>query len=353
MVSWRARESHFFSLKRRQRHVTRAILQRIKPSKQYLIENWGRSMLYVGGNPCDGSTTQLHIVLYSLARDCLQNAYDEALIKLGYTRADGVIICTGDLRGDKFTNQQPAGHRVLGIWLLAESDKLGPDGSPIPVDKEEVLRNGTRKYLIMVGEYMFEGGDGYDILRTQKLVITAENGQSKSALIRKYLLGLLISPSPSYTTLISVDFRRPVPDQDDTGQPSTDIFPKFGQSWGGDGKRPILHSLASSATKQILDTAAPTIKWLASQRLVSAALKVAEFEDMGLLDPYERQRARMTANLNISPAGLNFSIRMTSDAAKMKSAASDEMKVADEEALQSLPVIHPTVDGRLKNVAPK
>lgn len=130
-------------------------------------------------------------------------------------------------------------------------------------------------------------------------------------------------------------------------------LPKFGQSWGGDGKRPTLRSLASSATQQVLDTAAPTIKWLGSQRLVSAALKVAEFEDMGFLDPYERQRARMTANLNISPAGLNFSLRMTSDAAKMKSAASDEMKAADEEAVQSLPVIHPTVDGRLKNVAPK
>lgn len=41
----------------------------------------------------------------------------------------------------------------------------------------------------MVGEYMVKGGDGYEILKGKKLVIPAENGQPKSALIRKYLLG--------------------------------------------------------------------------------------------------------------------------------------------------------------------
>ncbi|KAL4266750.1 5'-nucleotidase family protein [Pleurotus pulmonarius] len=373
--------------------------------------------------------------------DCLRNAYDEALIKLGYTRADGVIICTGDLRGGQiyepgpitfgdlmtllpypdplviveldgnalwatlesalsqwptqegrfpavsglrisWDGSRPAGHRVLGIWLLAESDKLGPDGSSILVDKEEVSRSGTRKYLIMVGEYMFEGGNGFDILRTQKLVVTAENGQSKSALIRKYLLGAQFltrkiqdktkSPgiSLSFKSKSLLDVAGGIEDHlkelqqlpqlqpvKQLSLPKVSIpqpsLPKFGQSWGGDGTRPTLRSVASSATRQVLDTAAPTIKWLTSQRLVSAALKVAEFEDIGLLDPYERQRARMTANLSISPAGLNFSIQMSSDAPKMKRAASDEMKVADEEAVQSLPVIHPTVDGRLKNVGRK
>ena len=77
--------------------------------------------------------------------------------------------------------------------MLEESDgKLGPDGKPAIVDKEEVLRTNTeRKYLIMCGEYMWTGGDGYDVLKGKKLVIAAENGQPKTTLIRKFLLGAL------------------------------------------------------------------------------------------------------------------------------------------------------------------
>ncbi|KAJ6492676.1 Metallo-dependent phosphatase-like protein [Mycena vulgaris] len=87
-------------------------------------------------------------------------------------------------------SRKPAGSRVLGIWLLNESDgKLGPDGKPVLVDKEEVLRTSTRKYLIMCREYMWQGGDGYDVLKGKKLVITGENGQPMSTLIRKSLLG--------------------------------------------------------------------------------------------------------------------------------------------------------------------
>jgi 5'-nucleotidase len=74
--------------------------------------------------------------------------------------------------------------------LLHEFDgKLGPDGKPVLVDKEEVLRASTRKYLIMCGEYMWQGGDGYDALKGKKAVITSENGQSMCALVRKFLLG--------------------------------------------------------------------------------------------------------------------------------------------------------------------
>ena len=80
--------------------------------------------------------------------------------------------------------------------MLNESDgKLGPDGKPVLVDKEEVLRTSTRKYLIMCREYMYQGGDGYDVLKGKKLVITGENGQPMSALIRKFLLGAFLGLS--------------------------------------------------------------------------------------------------------------------------------------------------------------
>lgn len=88
-----------------------------------------------------------------------------------------------------FDSSRPPNQRVLGIWLLGESTRFGADGKPELVDKEEVLRASTRKYLIMCGEYMTEGGDGYESLKDKKMVVPAENGQSKSALIRKVLLG--------------------------------------------------------------------------------------------------------------------------------------------------------------------
>ena len=84
-----------------------------------------------------------------------------------------------------FDGNKPAGQRVLEVWLLADKTS-DQDGI---VKKEQVLRTSTRKYLIMCGEYMVNGGDGYDALKGKKQVITAENGQSKSALIRKFLLG--------------------------------------------------------------------------------------------------------------------------------------------------------------------
>ncbi|KAJ3538174.1 hypothetical protein NM688_g6557 [Phlebia brevispora] len=179
--------------------------------------------------------------------DCIRQAYDEKLINQGYGKTDGVIAVTGDFRGDKvyepgpltlgdlitilpfpdptvvveldanalwdaleaglsklpklegrfpalsglrvtFDSSREAGDRVLGVWLL-DSTKVGPDGKPELVDKEKVLRTSMRKYLIMCGEYMAQGGDGYDALKGKKLVIPAENGEPKSALIRDFLSG--------------------------------------------------------------------------------------------------------------------------------------------------------------------
>ncbi|KAF4573662.1 hypothetical protein EYR36_008180 [Pleurotus pulmonarius] len=254
------------------------------------------------------------------------------------------------------------------VLYKAYSSWKGEQGPELGKRLSEILRGSSPSDIVINADKSqdFFSPDhlvnlDLDVLRNQKLVVTAENRQSKSALIRKYLLGAQFltkkiqdktkSPgiSLSFKSKSLLDVAGGIEDH----LKELQQLPQLQPSWGGDGTCPTLRSVASSATRQVLDTAAPTMKWLTSQRLVSVALKVAEFEEIGLLDPYERQRARMTANLSISPAGLNFSIQMTSDAPKMKRAASDEMKVADEEAVQSLPVIHPTVDGRLKNVGRK
>jgi len=41
----------------------------------------------------------------------------------------------------------------------------------------------------VTGNYLASGGDGYDIFKSQKVVLNEENGKLKSALVRQFLLG--------------------------------------------------------------------------------------------------------------------------------------------------------------------
>jgi 5'-nucleotidase len=79
---------------------------------------------------------------------------------------------------------------VLEIWLLEDSNKTDAEGKRVLVDKEQVLRTSSRKYLIMCGEYMALGNDGYKALMGKRLVMDAESpGFSKSAIIQKFIQG--------------------------------------------------------------------------------------------------------------------------------------------------------------------
>jgi hypothetical protein len=96
------------------------------------------------------------------------------------------------------TSKEPE-KRIEKMWLREETKEVGPDGKPKLIDKEEVKRNHDRKYIVAIGEYMI-GGDGYTVFKNQKLILNGENGQSKSTLIRKFLLGerdILISSGTS------------------------------------------------------------------------------------------------------------------------------------------------------------
>lgn len=353
--------------------------------------------------------------------DGLRHAYDEALVKLGYHGTDGVIICTGDLRGDKiyppgqltlgdlmtilpfldpmvvleldgnalwatlesglsmwnrqdgrfpavsglrvsWNSGHQAGNRVLGVWLQEES--MGDDGKPKMVDKEEVQRTSQRKFVIMVGEYMRQGGDGYDILREQKVILGEESGQSKSALIRKFLLGAHYVTKEAHTEPKSPnDYLHPetaniVAAAKKCFQPLSSNTPSILPPI-----RPVAlnlhHSEAlnmqlgvaddlvqsvSNSTEQLTSavtqqTVAPILGWLASEDFYSAAFKVADHEDMNFLDAYERCRSRHLQALTMGARLL------------MDGADDDKVDVEGEKAKEHLLVIHPVTDGRLKDAA--
>ncbi|KIY73873.1 Metallo-dependent phosphatase [Cylindrobasidium torrendii FP15055 ss-10] len=433
--------------------------------------------------------------------DCIRPAYNEALAKMDYGPTDCVIACCGDFRGDgvyepgyftlknlmtvlpygdptivveldanglwdtvesslsKWPTQEgrfpaisgmrvtwdstkPGGSRVQSIWLT-EQDPKKPE---VVLDKEEVKRTNTRKYLVMVGEYMAQGGDGYDVLKDKKQVISSENGQSKSALIRKFLLGAqylnkqMTEPASTRNAMsnktleIVGNFEARLPDlpkfsleslQDlpsfklptslnipdvssweipsippspsirmpgSLNTPSSPSIPKFG-AWKTptikapslpEVRRPSLpqmpssdsllsgisnvssavqstQDLAQSTVQTALDLGISTIRWVAAGMLLAAALAVADTEDMGLLDPYERVRTRAMARLLRASDNVNVNLRM--NLAVLRGAASDEDKntaadaedakvdAAESDAKKTLPVIHPIVDGRLKDVS--
>ncbi|KZT11516.1 Metallo-dependent phosphatase [Laetiporus sulphureus 93-53] len=111
------------------------------------------------------------------------------------------------------------GERVLGVWLLQElSGSASTSASPTPtpsatssmtslqsiqstasgaaspaymlVDGEPIPRSKKgRKYRMVTREYMAEGYDGFEALKGQKYLVDDESGQLMSALVRKYLLG--------------------------------------------------------------------------------------------------------------------------------------------------------------------
>ncbi|KAK7693426.1 hypothetical protein QCA50_002994 [Cerrena zonata] len=274
--------------------------------------------------------------------DCMRHAHDEALIQLGYGKADGVIASTGNFRGDRvykpgrltlgdlmtmlpfpdpsvvveldanalwdalesavsrwpsqegrfpalsglrmtFDGSKPPGQRVLEVWLLA--DKVECKSGL--VDKEQVLRSSTRKYLIMVGEYMVQGGDGYDVLKGQKQVLSAENGQSKSTIVRKFLLGaqmLKKTANEQPEALSRLLQTKPV-----------EMFGKMNLKLVPPAPLRNVHNLVQSTVAGV----SPVLKALVPRPFAAAALILAEFGEIGLLDSYERRRSRMRIRLQV------------------------------------------------------
>ncbi|KAF9259288.1 Metallo-dependent phosphatase [Marasmius fiardii PR-910] len=279
--------------------------------------------------------------------DCLRHACDIILAKLGHRKADGVIalvephdetllpgpITLGDLLDilpftdptvvveldanslwDALENglsewnkldgrfpaisgfqilwdgSKPANKRIQKIWLRPESQKMRADGSM--VDKEEVLRSSTRKYLIVTGEYMVKGGDGYTAFKNKKLIIPPEMGRPKYMLIKQLLQGALF---------LNKMHKKP--------------------------------GVQNSLQPTILE-----------EETFSAAYAAAVSEDMGFLDPYERRRyrRRQAGLLHAADVQANFAISGKEEEAMVNA--------AEEDAKESLPIIHPIIDGRMTNL---
>ncbi|PPQ85477.1 hypothetical protein CVT24_008704, partial [Panaeolus cyanescens] len=323
--------------------------------------------------------------------------YDEALRQMGYPKTACVVACCGDFRGDGvyepglFTLNSlmtvlPYDDPTIvleldanGLWDTLESGlsrwpihegrfpsvsgmrltEQDPNKPGVPIDKEEVKRTSTRKYFVMVGDYMAQGGDGYNVLKNKKQIITTENGQFKGALIRKLLLGAQylnkqITEKPEArvamsdkTTEIVGNFEARLPDMPKFNPENLLKIPSFKSNLPGLST----HDLGIS-----------TIRWVASGLLLAAALAVADTEDMGLLDPYERVRKRHMARLLRTSESVNIhlrtnlrSFRAVADSGVNEHAAADaedaKVDAADADAKKTLPVIHPVIDGRLKDVA--
>ncbi|KAF7354380.1 Metallo-dependent phosphatase [Mycena venus] len=305
--------------------------------------------------------------------------------------------------------------------LLNPTASLGQMESLSWLTREEVLRTSTRKYLIMTREYMWEGGDGYDALKGKKLIITSENGQTMSALIRKFLLGaqflnqkiqqkpedrgtgsslplknligdvegqlqkwqslphlpqikgLPSLPTPSLPSLSSFS-----PHAISTPSFARPQIPKLGSSLSSlDAKLqnvrsnlPHLPNVSGSLSdvsdhaQKVLQGVVPAIRWLASRALLAAALLVADHEDMGSVDAYERQRARAEVQLmRADPNTVNNNLRLAlpiffaaqtqsrQDVSAKADEADTEIDAMEADAEKALPVIHPVVDGRFKDIA--
>lgn len=120
--------------------------------------------------------------------------------------------------------------------------------------------------------------------------------------------------------------------------------------------------LAQNTVQSALDLGISTIRWVAAGMLLAAALAVADTEDMGLLDPYERVRTRAMARLLRASDDVNVNLRMNLATLKRAAVGSEDnnttadaedakVDAAENDAKKTLPVIHPVVDGRLKDVS--
>lgn len=303
--------------------------------------------------------------------DVLRHAYDDALCTKVGSGSDGVLISAGTLRGDsvypageitlgnileilpfedpvvvieldgqglwdvlevalsKFPAQEgrfpvisgfrvtwdsrlPPGRRVLGIWLLQEAPGFGSNGSEIPVlvDGEEVKRNKTGKaYKIVTRQYMTEGHDGFTPLVGRKYLVDDENGQLMSALVRKYLLGCRFVNS-----ILS--------------------------------RQSLKGSLLHEGTPSIIAREVKHRRWNAGDR---KAETTGRWQNAIAAARRLRSKAHYLDHINVS-AREDMSSVDCFDGKTARRGGGTAVQVELNDFHQDLPVIHPEVDGRLKDV---
>ncbi|KAJ8594242.1 Metallo-dependent phosphatase [Rhizopogon salebrosus TDB-379] len=126
------------------------------------------------------------VVVLELTGQAMWNAMEGALS--GFPADEGRFPVISGLR-ISWDSRRPVGQRVLGIWLQKDVTKLKSNSITI-VDGDEIKPDAEgRKYKILTRQYLAQGNDGYTAFRGHNYLIDEETGQIMSSLVRKYLLG--------------------------------------------------------------------------------------------------------------------------------------------------------------------
>ncbi|KAI9466021.1 Metallo-dependent phosphatase [Lactarius psammicola] len=327
--------------------------------------------------------------------DILRHTYDDALCMKGIKGgADGVLICAGMLRGDSvygpgfltlgdvleilpfedplvvleisgkslwealeaslstwpaqegrfpvisgfrvsWDSRRSPGQRVVGVWLQEEcpdnisikSSDSGPS-TPALKDGEPILRDDTEpKYKILTRDYMAQGHDGFTPLKGNKYLIDDESGQITSTVVRKYLLGLflLLHTKPYYLPIV-------------IGSQFVTRLARFNESQvhlheethtiiQNERSRLVqATSRLSTAADHWQKVASSALRWSRSGRRFSQHIHITAKEHMSGVDCFDGAKQR-AGELQGESDGLG--------------------RPSDEDLL----VVHPWVDGRLRDEA--
>ncbi|KAG6833489.1 hypothetical protein H0H87_006061 [Tephrocybe sp. NHM501043] len=299
----------------------------------------------------------------NLFSDIIRHAYDETLCMKGCGGSDGVFICAGTLRGDStygpgvvtlgnileilpfedpivvieldgaaiwdalesslstwpaqegrfpvisgfrvsWDSRREPGDRVLGVWLTRESEETAVDGKPI-------LKDTERTYKIVTREYMAQGHDGFLAFKGKPYLVDDESGHLMSSIVRKYLLG------SQFVAMMANLVPKP-----------NNLRPRTEAAISRETERRKAEQLnhgETGAAEKWKHAARLALEWSRKSSLnYQDQLTVCTTEHMSSVDAYDGQSVRR------------------GEEPKKRHHAIDE---------EDLIIIHPGLDGRLKNIA--
>jgi len=313
--------------------------------------------------------------------DVLRHAYDDALYTKCGSGSDGVLITAGTLRGDSqyppgmvtvgnileilpfddtavvieldgeslwdaledalsrhpaqegrfpvisgfrvsWDSRRPPGQRVLGIWLLQEAPSSASEspGTGALVDGESVKREKSgRTYKIVTRDYLASGHDGYTALPGHRYLIDEEHGQLPSSLVRKYLLG-------------------------------AQYINKMVRSRGEKQETNHLHSATADVVKREIEnrkllaskgSALPVVGKVAQRWQHAAAMALQNL----------RSGAHYQDHYNVCAREHMSGVDLYNGRKIRRGTLGIGVNVQEETCKEDLLVIHPVVDGRLKDLA--
>ncbi|KAH9853979.1 Metallo-dependent phosphatase [Lenzites betulinus] len=284
-------------------------------------------------------------------------------------------------------SRRPPGQRVLGVWLLQEpsgsstnptpshSGTASPvmqtgsasssrssllqsttnpaaqsamaliDGDPIPRTK------GGRMYSIVTREYMAQGHDGFLPLKGKKYLVDDESGQMMSTIVRKYLLGcrfvnrLSRMASMHHLTLLDPD------------TPNLVSREKARQAHASRRPRSKSRDRLSALTSRVTGRASSTTPRAASpvQRAKSPAGRIGDMWRRVAGIALRWSRGHYRDHLRVAGREHMSDVDCFDGDRMRKSGFDGQEKQGTEEsgefagAEEDLVLIHPVVDGRLKD----